>query len=481
MKKTIAFIGCGFSAHASLYFLEKYSLGSYPDGVHVLCFDRKSFFGYGISYNTKTEHVLLNRPSAFMSVDYRNRSDFSNWLPSQNLHNHFETRQNFGNYLKNRWDALIERLKAKGFTFEFISEDVIDIQKIQCKYNIITHTDHIYKSDYTILSTGNNHQQNIFNLNGENYLNNLYEDFHKIDKFKKNANILILGSSLSAVDCINYLSHKKYLGTIYCYSRSGLIPNSRNINSREIELTKLASLLQKPKIILRDILHAFQHECSHSSAQLSWKSFIQNRVYLNENSILLDVNQKENVIQSILTSMNGIVEGLWTKLSNNEKRYFILHINRLYMMQRNPMPKESSRLLLKLLQEKQLIALNGSIQTIQNLGQHFRVNMANQDLLVDYIINATGQDRNIAQYPLYKNLLLRKMISENILHGIEVDKNSQHAIQSDGSLDPCFYCIGPKTIGTYITVNSAEMLSKKAESIGSQIANMLNTAYIMAA
>ena len=48
-------------------------------------------------------------------------------------------------------------------------------------------------------------------------------------------------------------------------------------------------------------------------------------------------------------------------------------------------------------------------------------------------------------------------------------KKSQLCINKEGSVTKNLFAIGPKTVGSYINVNSAEMLSTKAEVIAKHL------------
>ncbi len=461
---TLAFVGVGFSAHSIIYNLNRYiNTGS---NIRILLFDRRSLFGYGVPYNTDIDHVLLNRPSKLMSLDYESTNDFYEFLLNDKNKYNYHTRKQFGYYLKARWQTLLTSLTCKGVSFDFIADNVSKIIKNIDGFSILTDNSGQYCSDVTILSSGNNRQNNIFNLSGSHYVNNLYENFQVLKYIKSNHRVLIIGTGLSAIDCINFLTKNgNFKGNIYCFSRTGMIPSTRNISNSNLKLVEIPKLLNKKDIKISHIIRALDKECKKINPNCSWKEFITNSNYFNTNAIKRDLEIKENTIQSILVSTNQAVEKIWEKMTINTKKTFMKKYYRRYMMQRNPMPKQSALMLLNLIEKGQVKYLADEIDSIDFKDETYLVKTKNNALRFDYILNATGQDLNASNYDLYNDLLSEGLITKNILGGINVCLETQRTINNKGDVNENLYCIGAKTIGTYINVNSAEMISYRAKDI----------------
>lgn len=461
---TLAFIGVGFSAHSIIYNLDKY-INDASD-LQILLFDKGGLFGYGVPYNTNIDHVLLNRPSEQMALDFKKINEFHDFLGKDESKNNFHARKIFGDYLKLKWNLLISKLEKKNIKIVFVSDNVNHIIKINEKFSIATDNSGVYYADITILSSGNNNQKNIFNLNSSRYVNNIYEEFHKLKQIKLNHNVLILGTGLSAIDCINFLTKNlDFKGVIYCFSRTGMIPSTRCIRNSKLKLIEIPKLLNKATVRILDILKALNKECKLINYDASWRNLFTNSNYLNQKSIRIDMELKENIIQDILLSMNDVIEIIWLKMSVTSKNIFINKYYRMYMMQRNPMPKQSALMLLNLMNKGQVKFIADKIDSIDSKSDTFLVKAKNKEILFDYVLNSTGQDLNLSDTKLYNNLLNDGLISKNVLGSINVCRETQRTINKHGQINNELYCIGPKTIGTYVNVNSAELISYKAEEI----------------
>ena len=171
-----------------------------------------------------------------------------------------------------------------------------------------------------------------------------------------------------------------------------------------------------------------------------------------------------------ITSSNPYIETIWEKLVDEDKINFFNKFYTLYMSNRNPMPNISAKRLLTQLETNKLEVFSNKIRSITFNDKEFILKLANGNCQVfHWIINATGQSKNIKMNPLYSKLLKHGLIRENIIGGLDVAKTDQLCFGSNGKTTSGLYGIGPKTLGTYINVNSAEMLSIKAECIAKQL------------
>jgi uncharacterized NAD(P)/FAD-binding protein YdhS len=107
----------------------------------------------------------------------------------------------------------------------------------------------VYHSDIIILSTGNNEQEEVLDIEkSSKYISN-FDKINDLANRSDNSNILIIGTSLSAVDVILMLYHKKFQGQIYCYSRNLLLPKIRLPYAKK-KLKFINELLTLPEISL---------------------------------------------------------------------------------------------------------------------------------------------------------------------------------------------------------------------------------------
>jgi uncharacterized NAD(P)/FAD-binding protein YdhS len=470
----ITFIGGGFSANAILYhFIRNNSVNDKNLIINII--EQRSEVGDGIAYNINSEHVLLNRPAKYMSIDYKQLNHFYEYLTKLDITpNEYETRQRFGQYLQQVLQDSITELKKIGVTVNIYRKKVINVRKIKQKYEVVLDDEYIF-ADVVVFSTGNNNQKNIWNLHSNKYINNLYNNFDKLSTFNKQDKILIIGASLSAIDCILFLDSRGHEGDIYCLSRSGVIPKVR-INEPSIELKLFVDLIKNNTIpiSLRHVLRAFRKQVISLDNQSTWKTFFTDVNKMDPIALHNQLIKDHDIIQRILTSSNPYIENIWTLLSENSKHEFIEKYYTMYMSNRNPMPDVSAKRILQLLEEHRLSVHKQEIASIKQQDNLFQVCFNDgSSQKIDWIINATGQEIDISNNELYINLLNSGLIAKNILGGISVCTKTQGCYDASGGQVKNLYAIGPITLGSYLNVNSAEMLSKKAECISLELIKLL--------
>ncbi len=300
----VSFIGCGFSANSILYHLNKLSDTFDNKQIIINIFERRQSFGDGVAYNVNSEYVLLNRPAKHMSIDHNNLSDFNRYLQKKGIQTHeYKTRMSFGLYLKDVFDRSISSLENKDIVIKQYNHTVLDIDQIKDKFEIITSNGYFF-SDIIILSTGNNLQNNIWHLNSPRYINNLYSEFQTLNQIKSTERVLIIGASLSAIDCALFLESNGHLNKIACMSRSGVIPKVR-LSTANIELPVFKQLIaHKPNISLFELIKCFRKQVEILDQKSSWQNLFRDYNKLKPEILRNELAKQNDMVQNILISSN---------------------------------------------------------------------------------------------------------------------------------------------------------------------------------
>jgi len=476
MSFTVSIIGCGYSGNAILHHLAHSKLDKHlkSSKLTINVFEKSSRFGDGAVYNLDNNHVLINSPPrTTMSIDYKNMKSFSDWIDKQGIHyNEFVLRKDFGRYLLEQLEKATKELTNLSVTINFIPENVISIQQVNSKnFMIFTTFGNSFEANFVILSIGHGFQKNHFHISGGKYINDLYLQFNKLDLIKKNEKVLIIGSGLSALDCILYLNNCSPQKTIYCSSRSGIIPKVR-IYAAPLTLVHIPKLLSYKHLTIKEILKHLDMEIQLYDPTKTWKSIIAECNKLCPYILEREINKKNDILQLIMISLRPYLEPIWFRLYKNDKIKFIKKIFLILSYNRFPMPRNSAIFLKQLLSQGILINETGNIKNIKynKDKKKFWISFYSGKLLsVDWIINATGQSNNISNDPLCRNLLTSGLIKLNIAGGIEIDTLTQSCINSHNNININFKAIGAKTFGSYINISSADDLSMKAEIISNEI------------
>lgn len=302
----------------------------------------------------------------------------------------------------------------------------------------------------------------------------MYFEFQTLHQIKPTERILIIGASLSAIDCALFLESNGHQSKIGCMSRSGVIPKVR-LSTANIELAVFKQLIaNKPNISLFELIKCFRKQIEILDPTSSWQNLFRNYNKFNPEILRNEIAKQKDLVQNILTSSNPYIKIIWDKLLDKDKIEFFSKFYTLYMSNRNPMPNISAERLLTQLETNKLEVFSNEILSIAFNDDEFTIRFADGSCQkFNWIINATGQSKNIEINTLYDKLLKHGLIRKNIIGGLEVAKTDQLCVGGNGDITPGLYAIGPKTLGTYINVNSAEMLSIKAECIAKQLIKLI--------
>ncbi|MDX1405355.1 MAG: FAD/NAD(P)-binding protein [Woeseiaceae bacterium] len=205
----VAIVGCGFTGTTAFYQLVRH----YPV-TRITLFEASGEFGPGFPYQAdESPEYLLNNTNDTMCLEPSNRRAFVEWLQRHPQHSNdldekaSKPRAVYGEFLRD----VIERGKAKaerrGIDVQFVPQEVVDVIRESDQGFVVKTASHSVSADRVILATGRCPDYDVYGLT--NAAAGHYFPLHmpgtQLDVLPVDAEVHVIGTSLSAYDVVNQL------------------------------------------------------------------------------------------------------------------------------------------------------------------------------------------------------------------------------------------------------------------------------------
>lgn len=421
MKKRIAIVGAGPSGITLLINL----LNNISDS-DISIFDIGHNFYEGNSFNTNSNKLLLNTTVDTTSVFYEDKLHFYNWLKSnidfhksKNLKSSFVPRNIASRYLREVLNEYIERSDENNNSVKihqsFLSKHITNKKFVDTNLK-----EHWF--DFVILCTGHtsspiNIKHNFRKLSGHSSY--IKGSFLKIgNKIKTNDNVLIIGSSLSAIDCLILLNEKKHKGQICFLSRSGNLPSVRSdmgggYSPRFLTLSNFkSSNIQEKKSIFKFKFLLFK-ELLLSSRKEDIRMFftVEENPKKQLQIDILNCIKLKNKWQSLIFSALDILTNFWYYFTIEDRVFIKKKYKKIIDRLISSMPLENAILINKYLNTGQLSIIKSLGEDIYYSEQKKGFLIKKSNVVYDKVINSSGI--NIQNQ--YCDSLINSLFDSNII------------------------------------------------------------------
>lgn len=329
MSKTkILFIGGGPSTTAALYQLGQSAAKNSLKNLEITVVERDASFGPGLAYNgTHEDYHLLNTTPNRMNISSSNQNDFFIWVNenreewSRDFPNYqkltmdsFFPRKLYGMYLEEKFDDAVGFLRNKGASVRKITgEAVARRQESSLEYVDIQLNDGSFESvqaDKVVLAIGNPPPKPIESLASHpHYINNIWES-GSIANIPTDAEVVVIGLGLSAIDALRTLKEKKHSGPIEIISRGSTLPKKYVVDE----------YVYKRTVFTNEAVEGLNPPTAKAYYELLQAEIFaaekEGRTINNVIDSLKDYNDKDREERDITSSSFA---SYWTKLSDEEK------------------------------------------------------------------------------------------------------------------------------------------------------------------
>ena len=498
---SIAIVGGGAAgASVAHYLVRSLAMRSPETSIHIKVYEKRGVIGPGLAYQRDNDALLMNMVSRDASLFSDEPENFWRWLARTQQHQYkqyvlsgsamspegYVPRGLFGCYLSQMFEQVTRDASLAGIKITKHYAEVVGVQKIGDRFDLITATGENASFDYVILCTGNTKPVDFYSLSGHaRYINDPYPVQSYLGKIGPNDRVAIIGTQLTAADVAIVLAHHGHQGPITMVSRSAELPSIRSVlkpyQLKFLTLQNLYVLREKGKgsIRLWDALRLLRKEFAAAGAD--WREVLFRTEKMREPQKYFEsaLNNSLQVQpwQWVMVAVDHVIEYYWNALTENDKAAFMAHYHRNWNSRRAPLPVTTAYKLHILMMEGQLKLMpwirdirvtdqgvfNASFS--QQGAQGIEVSSTEQ---FDWVINATGPSRDVdenLENNIASDLLNAGSAVKNPHGGLMVDFASSAVMDADGELDRQLYAIGQLACGTYYFVSSLEMISMRSRQV----------------
>ena len=496
----IAIIGggaCGISAFIEL-FLEFRIAKSHKD-VCITIIEENEEVGKGLAFGTKQPGHILNTQADLMGIHFTEPQHFSDWLieheasigdevvDNQGENRAFTTRRLYGDYLKEQFEHYFQLAQSEGMEVNVIHASAKRVSKLEDGFEIQLSENQSHKCDILLLAPGTPVANNYPELEDkEHYFGSPWPSSPLLEKIPKDANVGILGSSLSAIDALMTLTDNEYTGKITCYSPDGLMPRvqpefPQKVDCKFLTLRNLHEIQRKElrNPTVKEIFRLFMQEAEdNTGGKIDWKA--TERIGKPAGELLKEdiriARDGGDALINIPYSLRYESSEMWKWLDESEKLKFKKWLGAYWGVSRHCMPLVNAERVNQLFESGQLTVISGLKEVIfdDEKNEFVLTSEKGEKFSEKYLINATGPASAVKMMKseLMQNLAEDGLVEPEKAGGIRINTETMQVITGNDTY-PNFYAVGHITNGLLLDVNAVwfnvKMIGKLSRHLTTQL------------
>ncbi|KAE9362956.1 hypothetical protein N431DRAFT_433200 [Stipitochalara longipes BDJ] len=454
----------------------------------IMIIEKRDTFGPGLAYSDDSAGLIVNTYADTMGLCPFSQMQFSEWVQKHSTassHTPFPTRQLYGRYLGTLAQEVAEDAEELGVDFCVINGEVVDVQQfsdepgfelIEPRFELtIDNGDSIFAKD-VVLALGNFcATANLELRDNPNYFQCPWP-IEKMQKIDTNADVLIIGSGLTAVDVANALMRHAHSASIKFVSRTGKLPKVQGNNEghtfgKRYILSNLARKLE---------LNSDRSGGALDALMSTMKSLIEEHDPESIPSLFKDSEPYETMRKDVEAARSGptmwqliidatapLIERYWNTFTLEEKELWFNKFDSTWATHRHSMPREIGQKMVKSLELGQLQVVQGSKVSWNESRQCFRLEEKDDKgrcIEGDCLIEAMGQEFDTAKIDsrLLKTLLASGLLKAHPVCGIDVDFDTLKAPTG-------IHVIGSLTNGVHFYVTNTDRITAHASRIADSL------------
>ncbi|MEV5886423.1 FAD/NAD(P)-binding protein [Streptomyces sp. NPDC052020] len=477
----VAIIGAGASGTAIFSELVHSFQIERLDRLSIVIIDRDLRRGHGRVYGPDHPWLLMNTPAHALSIRSWDGADFMRWLLARGGHRGEEpvehahvSRALYGEYLRERFHDLLDS-PPPGLEVEVVDDWVERLTPHESGSRLRLSSGRALEARKTVLATGPNRPEDVYGLTGTpGYVEHPYPASARLRGIPRDSPVVILGSSLSAVDVALTLHHTGHRAPVHMVSRRGLLPEVKAEYTVQQEIYNEASGADgenagKPAS-LESALAVFQRFLS--SHRNTAESNQGDPVQQFAESVRQAKHPTDGNFAQRYSAHLGM-DQVWPQLDEEELLAFMRTQYAPLLHKNAAIPLINARKLLALLRADRL-RVHGGLHTIRP-GEEggFRLSFrGGADLTVDHVINAMGPSKYLVSpgsRNLYAHLLHEGQLRELPTGGARVTFPGGNLLDRDGRPVPALHAVGHPTSGSHPYINNIELIVSNSAHVARQI------------
>jgi len=484
-EKHVVVIGGGSIGVSFIHQLVEEAAERENHKIRISVIEKSGRAGGGEAYQKDSATNLLNTRADTMSATSGRPNDFLDWLrareedwreqyPDVEIEKGaYLPRGLFGCYLESVFAGAERRARDAGIPLELVKGEAEDIAPLAEGFVIVLADGRRIEADFVMLCPGNLPSNAFPHLEGvEGYFNSPYPLDQVAARIDRNAPVGVVGASLSGIDTVLGLVKHGHVGKLVCVSRRGRLPSVRGQNNRRYrseiitpENIRLLAEAEGGRLTLEQVAGLIVQEIEHADDRPFDLAEVLNTEagtydYLREEIAL--AQGKERLWQSVIYSLNGVIDTAWHCLTDADKARFLRDYRSLWLSYRVSFPVQNAIQLQRLMRIDRLSLLPGLKSVEHDPGSHqFLLELMDPRtgfsslVRTRYLVNATGYTSDVTEckVPLIRNVIERGLARPSPFSGVVVDFHTgtvQGDLQEHGDR---LYALGALATGTWLLTN----------------------------
>lgn len=447
----VAICGGGASAVLLLHALRKNA----ERPLHVTIVEQRASAGSGTAYSTPSPSHLLNVPAGRMSADAGNPDEFVSWL-TENVPaeaytaKSFVPRRLYGAYLRNLLSAAAMDRRSQ-VQVKVRTGAVHAVERGAKHWTLALDDGGVIAADALVVATGNEAPRAYTAENGAaDLLVNDPWDADAKAQIPRSANVVLIGSGLTAVDVAMELLDKGHRGQIRMISRHGLLPRKH-----APALVSASWLFAPYPKSIAELMRSTRAEARNTPGREAWRTAID--------------------------ALRPNLPAIWGALSDDDKARFLRHVRPFWEVHRHRMAPEVAARIESAMERGSIAIQQGRLLKIEpavlgGLSLSVKARGRVTRVPADIAINCTGPDCDplASRNPLITNLLQQGLVRPDPLHlGLDTDEHNR-LVDADGSVQENLYAIGPVARGRFWEVTAVPEIRQQAAHLSRALAPQLS-------
>ena len=473
---SLSIIGGGFSGTILTVHLLRLALTeAFAPTLHVRLIEPNSKAGPGLAYGACEPWHLLNAPVNRMSAFPTEPLHFWQWLARTSTTTAvpeptaFVPRQLYGQYLEEVLaDTLNEISQSDRVQFERIESEVLAINPCTSGtggFLELSDGQTLY-TDQAVLALGGLEPQNpaldepSF-YDSPYYVRSLWQA-GALDNLPQQAEVLLIGSGLSAIDGILSLQAREHQGTIHLISRRGLLPQVHEPALFAASTPPYTPFTQAYKALIQ-------------SENLS-PSSIKQLYAIVKNEMAAAGNWRR-----VVDHLRSMLPRLWGNLPTSERGRFLRHLRPYWEIHRHRMAPQIAQVISEMQQTGQLKLHTGRViaYTAEENGVMASCRLRYQSELLNLhvarVINCTGPglDYTTTAHPLIRQLMATGLVQPGPLNiGLKTD---QHGWLVSTKQADFLYTLGAARVGQLGETTAVAEIREQAHKLAHHLLTLVPT------
>jgi uncharacterized NAD(P)/FAD-binding protein YdhS len=455
----LVIVGCG--AAATLLLAELAETVNFPLDIYII--DNNISAPLGIAYSVSHPAFILNVAAKRMGAYISKPGDFYQWLLNKperwrGLHSDFfgvnfepddfVPRMIYAEYLREVFSCSVSALEQNNSRITQLKEWVVKVVPLaedgDSRVFVSTQQQKIL-ADIVVFATGNNPARQVM-TNDEHSFYSPYEDAFLKQDWSGVDNVAVIGSGLSMIDAVQFISSQAFTGNFQIFSRHGLLPLPHS-NEHPMAAAPALDVSRVGDTALKVVRALRLYVESNCAAGFEW--------------------------QESINKIRPYVSNIWASLSATEQQR-LTRVLPWWNIHRHRIPPSAYANLQQLRGQNRLTITRCRVTAIESINNGFQLQSAHP-LAVDKVLNVSADKLVLCSgyapgFDRVKNLGGELFSPEDYLRQALVNSDTTFRISAAHNI----FALGPALSGLLFETTALHETRQQAHTISAAVSELVS-------